>query len=118
MGATNELRQLQSLVGLLEEWADWQKGYRLKLSYPSKSAGFESGGYVSRTFDELAEESDSDICQLIDYAVSDLIPVQSAAIHRRYLASVFRFERVSYQEALTDAHLTLICTLPKKGVVI
>lgn len=118
MGPTNELRQLQSLVGLLEAWADWQKGYRLKLSYPSKSAGFECGGYWPKSFEELVDDNDSEICQLIDYAVSDLIPVQSAAIHRRYLASVFRFERVSYQEALTDAHLTLICTLPKKGVVI
>ena len=118
MGATNELKQLHSLVSLLEEWANWQKGYRLKLSYPSKSSGFQSGGYVSRTFDEMAEESDSDICQLVDYAISDLIPVQSAAIHKRYLAALFRFERVCYQEALTDAHVTLLSTLPKKGVVI
>lgn len=118
MDQADDLRKIQSLVGLLESWANWQKGYRLKLSYPSKSAGFESGGYVSRTFDELAEESDSDICQLIDYAVSDLLPVQSAAIHKRYLAAVFRFERANYPEALTEAHMTLICTLPKKGVVI
>lgn len=118
MDQADDLRKIQSLVGLLESWANWQKGYRLKLSYPSKSVGFECGGYWPKSFEDLVDDNDSEICQLIDYAVSDLLPVQSAAIHKRYLAAVFRFERANYPEALTEAHMTLICTLPKKGVVI
>lgn len=118
MGIRDEMRQLQGLMDLLEAWANWQKGYRLKLSYPSKSCGFESGGWVSKSFDEMAEESDAEICRLVDFAVSDLVPVQSSAIHNKYLAAVFRFPRDNYQDALIAAHKTLIETLPKKGVVI
>lgn len=103
---------------LLEEWADWQKGYRVRIGYPGRSAGFCAGGYVSRTFDEMCEDSDRDISALVDAAINDLVPVQSAAIYRRYLGALFRSVRVPYETALIDAHIALMASLPKKGVAI
>jgi len=116
MGAP--LKQAQNLVGLLEEWAKWQGNYSEKLSYPSKSAGFCPGGYVSKTFDEMADESDAAVCKIIDCAIDDLPPVYSAALYRRYLAVTFRFPRVSYIDALAEAHARLLVSLPAKGVVV
>lgn len=119
MGALENMQKVQSLIHLLEEWASWQKGYSgPKLTYPGKSAGFDPGGYVSKTFDEMAEESDAQICRILDCAIDDLTPVQNAAIYRRYLASVFRFQRISYMDALAEAHSTLFITLPNKGIVL
>lgn len=107
-----------ALVQILQDWANWQRGYRMKTGYPSVSAGFDPGGYVSKSFEELADENDAEICRLVDYAIDDLIPVQSAAIYRRYLGAIFRLNRVPYETALLDAHITLLHTLPEKGVVI
>lgn len=119
MGAIENIDRARNLVGLLEEWANWQKGYSgAKLSYPSKSAGFDPGGYVSKTFDEMAEENDAEVCRMIDCAIDDLIPVHSAAIYRRYLAVSFRFPRIRYEDALAEAHMMLMFKLPQKGVVI
>ncbi len=114
----NEDMGFAMLVQILEDWADWQKGYRMKTGYPSVSAGFDPGGYVSKTFDEMADENDQEISRLVDYAIDDLIPVQSAAIYRRYLGAIFRLNRVPYETALLDAHITLLQKLPEKGVVI
>lgn len=114
----DKFSQIDSLVRLLMDWADWQKGYRMKTNYPGRSAGFNPGGYVSKSFDEMAEENDCEICRLVDYAIDDLSPVHNAAIYRRYLSALFRFERVSYVEALEAAHNQLLVSLPKKGVVL
>ena len=113
----DDINMIDSLTYLLMDWADWQKGYRMKGGYPARSAGFDTGGYASKSFDEMLEDSDMEICRLVDYAINDLSPVQNAAIYRRYLAAVFRFERVIYIEALAGAHLSLCQSLPKKGVV-
>lgn len=119
MGAFENIDRARNLIGLLEEWARWQQRYAgPKLSYPSKSAGFDPGGYVSKTFDEMAEDNDAEVCRMIDCVIDDLIPVQSAAIYRRYLAVSFRFARVSYEDALAEAHMMLMFKLPQKGVVI
>lgn len=119
MGAQENIPQIQNLIGLLEEWAKWQACYSgPKLNYPRKSAGFDPRGYVSKSFDEMAEESDAQICRMIDCAIDDLTPVQNAAIYKRYLAAVFRFERINYLDALADAHMTLFVSLPRKGVVL
>ena len=106
------------LKEILEEWANWQQGYKMKIGYPSVSAGFIPGGYVSKTFDEMADDNDQEISRLVDYAIDDLIPVQAAAIYRCYLGAIFRLNRIPYETALLDAHITLLHTLPEKGVVV
>lgn len=119
MGAIENMDKVHNLIGLLEAWAEWQKGYKVKLGYPKMSAGFQPGGYnATKTFDELADESDAELCRMVDYCVQDLSPVHSAAIYRRYLAALFRSERVRYVDALAEAHVRLLEMLPTKGVVL
>ncbi len=117
MSDKNE-QAIRRLRYLLEDWANWQQGYRIRIGFKAQSAGFCAGGYVSKTFDEMAEENDRAVCAMIDAAINDLVPVQSAAIYRRYLGALFRSHLVPYERALIDAHLNLIESLPKKGVIV
>ena len=36
------LQRMGKVVDILKEWAQWSKGYRLKIGYPQKSAGFDA----------------------------------------------------------------------------
>ena len=106
------------LVILLEDWADWQRGYSGIKGYASHTPGCHSG-YVSKSFDDLIDEVHNDVCRLVGYAVDDLPAGQQAAINKRYgIAAVFRFPRGNYEQLLLEAHQTLMMTLPKKGVVV
>lgn len=107
--------KLGNLMGLLEEWARWMAHDNPRLGYPSKALGIASG-HASSTFEDLCDAADAVMLKSIDTAINDLPPVQAAAIHRRYLCSVFRFARVDYPMALALAHTTLLATLPAKGV--
>lgn len=110
--------QLDRLQILLEDWARWMEGYSGIKGYASHTPGLNSG-HVSKGFDDLCDEVDNKVCKLIDAAVDDLPPGQSAAINKRYgVVAVFRFPRGDYEELLAEAHATLMVTLPKKGVVI
>lgn len=109
-------RSADMVVILLEDWADWQRGYRLKLGYPSKSAGMECGRGTA-TFDDLCEASDAEVMRKVDACVQDLPPIQQAAILRRYgIAAVFRFPRQNYEQVLLEAHCALMDAFTKKGV--
>lgn len=114
----NEMqRSVQAVVRLMEDWADWQRGYRLKLGYPTKSAGIESGG-GSTSFDDLCDESDAEVMRKVDACVNDLPPIQRAAVCKRYgIAAVFRFPRQNYEAVLVEAHVALTEAFRKKGVV-
>ena len=109
-------RCLESIIFELNEWARWQKGYRLKLGYPSKAIGLESG-YVSHTFEDLCDEADNSRLRIVDCAVNDLeSPTQKAAIHHRYLGTVVRFPRNNLPELLLEAHLEIMKNLRKRGI--
>lgn len=111
-------QQLDRLQVLLEDWSDWMRGYSGINGYASHTPGLNSG-HVSKGFDDLCDEVDGQVCKLIDSAVDDLPPGQGAAIHKRYgISAVFRFPRGNYADLLSEAHATLMVTLPKKGVVI
>lgn len=110
-------RSVDALVALLTEWADWQRGYRMKLGYPSHSAGMGGGGLQS--FDDMCDAVDSESMRITDAVIQDLPPAQCAAIMRRYgVAAVFRFPRQNYEQCLMDAHERLILELPRKGVIV
>ena len=113
----NEMqRSVQAVVRLMEDWADWQRGYRLKLGYPTKSAGIESGG-GSASFDDLCDESDAEVMRKVDACVNDLPPIHRAAVCKRYgIAAVFRFPRQNYEDALCEAHVALMAAFSKKGI--
>lgn len=100
---------------VLEQWAEWQKGYTPKLGFAPKSCGIESG-YSSKTFEDLEHEADAYMHEAVDAAIDDLLPALRAAIYRRYLCAVFRLQRISYEVALADAHDELIVRLVRKGI--
>ena len=111
------MRHMGRLRVLLEDWADWQRTYRPRLGYPSRSLTCYIEG--SRDFEGMCEDADSATFAAIDACVQDLVPSQRAAVMRRYgIAAVFRFPRDNYEACLLAAHERLLVDLPKKGVVI
>lgn len=118
MGGNDIKNQIDRLQVLLEDWADWMRGYSGIRGYASHTPGLHSG-HVSKGFDDLCDEVDQSVCKLIDAAIDDLASGQAAAIHKRYgISAVFRFPRGNYEDMLAEAHATLMVTLPKKGVVV
>ncbi len=118
MGHLDQSEQmLMKLVSLLTDWADWQRRCGERLTYPSGSAGFGRGSGV-HSFEDMCDRSDNLIMVTIDTAVDDLPAPQASAIYHRYVASVYRFQRLSYVDQLELAHEALIKALPKKGVVL
>ncbi len=112
------LQRMGKVVDILKEWAQWSKGYRLKIGYPQKSAGFDpSGGVVTAdTSDEQAEDSQAWRCNIVDRCIDDLDePAQRAAIHHCYLHAVYRMR--DYEGSLLRAHEELLVALPRKGVL-
>lgn len=111
------MRHMDRLRVLLEDWADWQRTYRPRLGYPSRSLTCYSEG--SRDFEGMCEDADNATFVAIDACVQDLVPAQRAAVMRRYgIAAVFRFPSDNYEQCLLMAHERLLVDLPKKGVVI
>ncbi len=113
----NDLKTLEALVALLEDWADWQRSYKPRLGYPSRSLTCYSEG--SQDFESLCDAVDSQTFASVDACVQDLMPAQRAAVMRRYgIAAVFRFPRDNYESCLMMAHEVLIKVLQRKGVML
>ena len=113
----NDLKTLEALVALLEDWADWQRSYKPRLGYPSRSLTCYSES--SQTFEDMCETVDNQTFATVDACVQDLMPAQRAAVMRRYgIAAVFRFPRDNYEQCLLMAHEALMRTLPRKGIII
>lgn len=112
---TKERARMDSAIGLLLDWADWQKGYSLKLGYPGRSAGISSG-YVSQTFDEMCESADGERNRIVDSCVDELHPAPlKAAILKRYLKLTVEIR--DYEHSLSEAHDVLMVAFKKKGVM-
>ena len=112
------LTRAQKVADMLKEWADWQRGYRLRIWYPDRSPAFATGGGVVTldTSDEQADDAAHHRCEIIDRCVDDLRePAQRAAIHHRYLHAVFRMR--DYDVALLDAHAALDIAFRRKGIL-
>lgn len=118
VGLRSEIeQQLATLCRMLEDWAEWQRGYRMKLGYPTRSLSGSGGGSTECSYDDLYATADRAVFEAIDTAVDDLQPAQRAAVLRRYgIAAVFRFPRENYAEQLDRAHDALMRSLPRKGV--
>lgn len=109
-------RSVDALVAIMTQWADWQKGYTMKLGYPSCSAGMSGGGIHS--FEDMCDSVDGETMRVVDGVIQeDLTPIERAAILRRYgVAAVFRFR--DYEGVLMQAHERLMVLLPRKGVIV
>ena len=107
-----------AVSGILVEWANWSKGYRMRLGYPSRSAVFETGGGVvtKETSEHQYDDVAADRCRIVDRCIDDLpVKAQSAAIHRCYLSAVYRLR--DYEQTLLDAHEALEVAFRRKGVL-
>ena len=114
-----ELHRFARLVILLEDWAEWMRGYSPVRGYSNHTVGLSNGYGSSTTFEDMCESSDSIVCKAIDAELDSLVPSHRAAINRRYgVASVFRFPRMNYADCLIQAHEQLIERLPKRGVAL
>ena len=101
----------------MEDWARWNRGYKMKLGYPSFSSGL-SCGRASQNFDDMIEVEDRKAFTIIDAIISDLPQVQAAAVRRRYgISVVFGFSREVYERGLCDAHEKLMTELRRHGVL-
>lgn len=111
-------RSVDAIVGVMRDWAQWQRGYSLKLGYPSYSAGMGAGG--TQTFESMCDACDNRAMEAVDAVVQDdLTPIERAAILRRYgVAVVFRFPRENYEEVLMRAHERLMVLLTRKGIIV
>lgn len=109
---------LNRLIALLEEWADWQRGYNAVRGYSTRTPG-TNNGHASKSFDDLYDTMAAERCRIIDGAIDDLPPAKKAAICKCYgIAAVFRFPRENYEQCLMDAHEALMAILPSKGVIV
>ena len=111
------ISEVEALILLLEDWAQWQSSYRTKTGFNSRSAGFSCAGLS--TFEDMCHQSDNATMKTIDSAIDDLEPAQRAAINRKYgVCSVFRFPRNNFEDTLTLAHDRLVVICKRKGVVL
>lgn len=67
----------------LDLWQDFMKSNKNHLGYPSSAAGFMTGGISS--FEDLADENDSQAARVVDSVIDDLPKFQSEAIYFAYL---------------------------------
>lgn len=122
MGDLIDMRRMETdraradaVIGILIDWARWQHGYAPRLGYPPKSAGMQSGNQ-SGSSDDWSAAEDKRRNEIVDRCIDDLAtPAHKAAIHHRYLASVFRMR--DYENALAEAHLILMGVFQAKGVL-
>ena len=70
----------------LDIWRDYMRySGETKLGYPSKSAGFLSGGIHS--FEDWGDEHDVSVARTVDKAIDDLPDLQVEAIHTVWLGT-------------------------------
>lgn len=113
MGAP-DFSQHERLKSKLEEWADWMQAYR-----PSLGTG--SGCFIStgsHDFESLFNGVEKQVMRAIEAAIDDLPPIQSAAIHRKYLHIQWRYPNENYGDVLDKAHDQLLLMLPKRNVIL
>ena len=115
----NEARaRSEAVVGILLDWSDWQNGYRVKVGYSTKSAGFQSGGVVGDSSSSDAYASaDNARFEIVDSCVDDLTPAQKAAIYHHYCHSVYRMRDFELEESLLAAHAVLDRVFRAKGIL-
>lgn len=111
-------QQAEAIDGILVEWANWSRGYRMNIGYRQRSTGFEPGGgaVTAESSGHQYDDVLSARCEIVDRCIDDLpTPAQTAAIHRRYLSAVYRMR--DYETALAGALVALHAAFRRKGVM-
>ena len=111
--------QVDKVVSILEDWARWQQAYSVFLGAPRRSLGFDLGGsaVTAESGEQNREVADRERCKTVDACVDSLkVPAQKAAIHRRYLCSVYRMR--DYEQMLCAAHEALLVAFLDKRLLV
>ena len=111
--------QVDKVVSILEDWAMWQQAYSVFLGAPRRSLGFDLGGsaVTAESGEQNREVADRERCKIVDACVDSLkVPAQKAAIHRRYLCSVYRMR--DYEQMLCAAHEALLVAFLDKRLLV
>ena len=110
---------VDKVIGILEDWARWQRAYSVFLGAPRRSLGFDLGGsaVTAESGEQNREVADRERCKIVDACVDSLkVPAQKAAIHRRYLCSVYRMR--DYEQMLCAAHEALLVAFLDKRLLV
>jgi hypothetical protein len=114
------ISEVEALVLLLEDWAEWHRLFRPNIGFNKKSSGFHSGGISC--VDDMEIGTDKETIKSMQYSVEQLeeeSPVMAAAIYRRYgVSAVFNFPRNNFEDTLILAHDRLVIICKRKGVVL
>jgi len=110
---------VDKVIGILEDWARWQRAYSVFLGAPRRSLGFDLGGsaVTAESGEQNLEVADRERCKIVDACIDSLkVPAQKAAIHRRYLCSVYRMR--DYEQTLCAAHEALLVAFLDKRLLV
>jgi len=76
---------MDRLLQILDDWKIYDKHYKEKLGYPSRSLGMSSGGASSHeAFDHLLSDMDLQNAETLNTGINNLPDGQKAAIRHKY----------------------------------
>lgn len=101
----------------LENWRRWMRSGREVDGFSGRSSGCSDGG-TSKGFDEMAETSDRRCATAVDAILDNLPAPQRIAIYveQGIMGQAFRFERVTYAQALAQGKAALGRELSRRGI--
>lgn len=101
----------------LETWRRWMRSGQEVDALPGRSSGVSDGG-TSKGFDEMVEAEDRRCARIVNVILDNLPPVERIAIYqyKGITGRVFKFVRVSYDEALKAGKLAVGRELSRRGV--
>jgi hypothetical protein len=111
----------ERLAWHMANWERWMaSGDSHHLGYPSHSVGFINGVSVSEDSDVCAEqEQDDKYARDIDAIIGSLPDPHKMAImiSRKQCARAFNYFRISYEDALDEAHETIRKIAARRNVL-
>lgn len=104
------------VIYYLDIWRDYMKGNTAShLGYPSKAAGFMSGGVSS--FDDISDEIDIQAAKTVDKVIDDLPKLEKESIYATYLGNKTNLTTISLALNYKLALQTLSVKLPLKNLL-
>jgi hypothetical protein len=113
--------QNERLKYCLDVWREWMHHDNAKLGYPSKAACFATGGISC--YDDMEEAADKAIVDAVNGVMASWREVNKSyrclviEISLGLAPKVFTFNRMSFEDALDDAHVSMEIGLRKRGVL-
>lgn len=101
----------------LWNWSRWMRSGQEVEGFASRSSGCSDGG-TSKSFDEMVEAEDRRCAKAVDAVLDNLPAPQRIAIYveQGIMGQAFRFERVTYAQALAQGKAALGRELARRGV--